>query len=125
MKILICEDEEILMSAIELRLRKRGFELKLVDHSSMIKDVILQNPPDLVVVDLEMENFSSLTLIKDLRQKLENDIPIIVLGELNNEQALLEAMHAGANDFITKPFRPTELVLRIQNIFAKRKLLSL
>ncbi|MCI5080132.1 MAG: response regulator transcription factor [Saprospiraceae bacterium] len=120
MKILICEDAEILLSAIELRLRKRGFELKLAPNALVAKDIIEQNPPDLVVADLDMPGMDGIAFVKHIRDHLQMSLPILVMGELEREQDLLEALRAGADDFLTKPFKPTELVIRIQRIFGQQ-----
>lgn len=121
MKILICEDAEILLSAIELRLRKKGFELKLAPSGKIAMDVVQQSPPDLIVADLDMKDVSGLQFIHYVRQELQLGLPILVIGNLEDEQDLLKAMQEGANDFLTKPFKPTELALRIQNILRRNQ----
>ena len=121
MKILICEDAEILLSAIELRLRKKGFELKLAPSGKEAIDIVQENPPDLMVADLDMKDVSGLQFIRYIRHTLQLKLPILIIGNLEDEQDLLKAMHEGANDFLTKPFKPKELALRIQNILSKNQ----
>lgn len=116
-KILICEDEEILLTALKFRLQKQGYELTLTDNGETGKAAIANNKPDIIVTDIDLPDVSGIDMVKHVRQELNEDIPIILITPLENEQAILEAMLAGATDFVTKPFKPVELVLRIRRIF--------
>lgn len=116
MKVLICEDEAILLTAIEFRLRKKGFELELAQDGLTALEQIRKGLPDLIVADLRMPKLSGLELIHYVRSELKSSIPIIIISELNQDEIVLEAFRLGANDFIIKPFKPSELVLRIRKI---------
>lgn len=116
MKILICEDEEILLTAIEFRLRKQGFELMLAKDGMEALEQIRHEMPDLVVADVMMPNLTGLELIKYIRTELKSSVPIIVISALEYDEFVLQSFHQGANDFIAKPFKPAELILRIRRI---------
>ena len=118
MKVLICEDEEILLTAIEFRLRKQGYELELAKDGMAALEQIRQELPDLLVADIKMPKLSGLELIKYVRSELKSSIPIIIISSLDQDEIILEAFRLGANDFIAKPFKPAELVLRIRKILA-------
>ena len=63
------------------------------------------------------EDDSGIALVKDVREGLNSSIPIILIAGMEDEDAILEGIAIGANDFIAKPFKPMELVLRIKRIF--------
>ena len=117
MKILICEDEEIMLTALEFRLRKQGFEVLLAENGKIALEKIKEEQPDLVVADIMMPYVSGLELIEFIRKDMRNTLPIIIISALEHEETVLKAFRLGATDFITKPFKPNELVLRIKKIF--------
>ncbi|MCB0550721.1 MAG: response regulator [Phaeodactylibacter sp.] len=116
-KILICEDEEILLTALKFRLQKQGYELFLAVDGKEAREIIESKKPDLVVTDIDVPKISGMELISLVRNELEMSVPIIIIAPLENENLILEAMQKGADDFVTKPFKPVELVLRIRRIF--------
>ena len=117
MKILICEDEEILLTALEFRLKKQGYEVVLAKDGKAALGIIMEDMPDLVIADVMMPHVTGLELIDYVRGDMKHNVPIIVISALENDDVVLEAFKLGATDFITKPFKPTELVLRIRKIF--------
>jgi len=117
MRILICEDEEIMLTALEFRLRKAGFEVLLAENGKIALEKIKEENPDLVVADIMMPFVTGLELIKFIRKDMHSALPVIVISALEHEDTVLEAFRLGATDFITKPFKPSELVLRIKRIF--------
>ncbi len=117
MKILICEDEEIMLTALEFRLRKQGFEVLIAENGKIALEKIKVEKPDLVVADILMPFVTGLELIEFVRKDMRNALPIIVISALEHEDVVLEAFRMGATDFIAKPFKPNELILRIKRIF--------
>ncbi len=122
MKILICEDEEIMLTALEFRLRKQGFEVLLAENGKIALEKIKAEKPDLIVADIMMPFITGLELIEFIRKDMRSALPIIVISALEHEDIVLEAFRLGATDFITKPFKPNELVLRIKRIFQEIEL---
>lgn len=118
MKVLICEDEEMLLTAIEFRLRKQGFDLMLAEDGMEALEQMRQEMPDLLVADIKMPKITGLELIQYVRSELKSSIPIIIISSLDQDEVVLKAFQLGANDFIAKPFKPAELVLRIRKIMA-------
>ncbi len=117
MKILICEDEEIMLTALEFRLRKQGFSVvKAVDGKEAMR-MIGEEDPELIVADVMMPYVTGLELIQHIREELKSKVPVIIISALEQDEVVLEAFRLGATDFITKPFRPNELILRIKKIF--------
>lgn len=121
MKVLICEDEEILLTAIEFRLRKQGFQVLLASDGRQALQKIKTESPDLVIADIMMPHVTGLELIDHIRNDFKSDLPVIIISALEYDDVVLEAFRLGANDFITKPFKPAELVLRVKRLFQEHK----
>ena len=117
MKILVCEDEEIMLTALEFRLRKQGYKVLRAEDGRKAVELVQSEKPDLVIADIMMPYVTGLELIDFMRTKLKSKTPVIVISALEYDDVVLEAFRLGANDFITKPFKPFELVLRIRKIF--------
>ncbi len=124
MKILICEDEEIMLTALEFRLKKQGYEVIRAEDGQVAIDKIRTEDPDLIIADIMMPHVSGLELITFVRQDQQKDTPVIVISALELDEVVLEASRLGANDFISKPFKPIELILRIKRIFQEMELSS-
>jgi two-component system response regulator VicR len=122
MRILVCEDEEILLTSLEFRLKKQGFEIILAKDGKEAIEKIKTESPDLIVADVMMPNVSGLELITFVRKKMKSDLPIIMISAMGNDEVVLEAFRLGATDFISKPFKPSELVLRIKMVFQEMEL---
>lgn len=121
MKILICEDEEIMLTALEFRLRKQGFTVEKAEDDKQALDKLKSVKYDLIIADIMMPYISSLELIQFIRKDLKDtDTPIIIISALEYEDVLLKAFRLGASDFISKPFKPNELILRIKRIFQEK-----
>lgn len=116
MKILICEDEEIMLTALEFRLRRQRFEVVIAQDGRQAMEKIESENPDLIVADIMMPYVNGLELIHHVRNQLQSNIPIIVMSAIEQDDVVLEAFRLGANDFIAKPFKPNELILRIKRI---------
>jgi len=121
MKILICEDEEIMLTALEFRLRKQGYTIARAEDGKIAKEKIVSEKPDLIVADIMMPYITGLELIDYIRKELKSNLPVIVISALEQDEVVLEAFRIGASDFITKPFKPTELILRIKKIFQEQE----
>ncbi len=115
MKILICENEEILLTALEFRLRKNGYDLVWANDGEEALNKAKSESPELIISSLALPKVSGLDLVKKIRSD-NAETPIIVIGELEERESIVEALKSGVNDFLTKPFKPVELVLRVQHI---------
>ena len=121
MKILICEDEEIMLTALEYRLRKQGYDVIIAEDGKKALKKVIEENPSIIVADIMMPYMTGLELIQHIRTELDNQTPVIVISALEHEETVLEAFRIGATDFITKPFKPNELILRIKRIFQEMK----
>lgn len=113
MKILIAEDDELMLRTLEMRLKKDGHETIIARDGRDALMRIEDSSPDLVISDIMMPYASGLEIVGSLRAR-ENYIPIIILSGMGQEYVVLEAFQLGADDFITKPFSPNELSIRVK-----------
>lgn len=120
MKILVAEDEPMLLKTIELKLKKEGYEVIATADGREAIDKIEKENPDLVVTDIMMPYASGLEIINFVRQKMDKKIPIIILSAMEQEKVVMEAFELGADDYITKPFSLNELAMRVKRLMSRR-----
>lgn len=120
MKILIAEDEAMMLAALQKNLQDDGYEvIATSDGQAAIEQYQLEKP-DLIITDILMPYTSGLELISVVRSDTDRKIPVIVLSAMGQEATVLEAFNLGADDFITKPFNPLELSLRVRRLLKKK-----
>ena len=111
-RILIVEDEPQITRVLRRSLTTHGYDVRSAADGESALDTLGDWAPDLVVTDLSMPNMNGLELCKRLRGI--SRIPIIVLSVRGEEQTKVEALDAGADDYVTKPFGMDELLARIR-----------
>jgi len=116
MNILVAEDELLLIRAIEGRLKKDGYAVRsAMDGQEALEKIGLQTP-DLVITDIMMPYASGLEIIAAVRALPGKKVPVIILSSMGQEDVVLEAFRLGADDYITKPFSPNELSVRVRRL---------
>lgn len=115
-KIMVAEDDKMMLSLLEFKLKKEGFEPILCEHGMKAKEVLQDSTPDLVLVDIMMPFVNGLELTSYIRNDLKLEIPIMVLSSAGQEDMVMKAFSLGANDFVPKPFSPNELIIRIKRM---------
>ena len=121
MKILIAEDEAMMLAALQKNLQDDGHEVAIATDGQEAIEKYQQDKPDLIITDILMPYTSGLELIGVVKSDPENKTPIIVLSAMGQESTVMEAFNLGADDFITKPFNPTELTLRVKRLLNKKR----
>lgn len=111
-RILIVDDEPQIGRVMRTGLASHGFDVRVAADGEAGLDLFHDWHPSLVITDLSMPNMSGLELCRRLR--LISDIPIIVLSVKSEEKTKVEALDAGADDYVTKPFGMNELLARIR-----------
>ncbi len=114
MKILVVEDEIIMLKTIELRLKKDGYTIIVSEDGRDALKKIEEYDMDLIITDIMMPFASGLEIIEAAKKRVGKTIPVIVLSAMGQENVVLEAFQLGADDFITKPFSPNELSMRVK-----------
>jgi Response regulators consisting of a CheY-like receiver domain and a winged-helix DNA-binding domain len=122
MKVLICEDDLMTLKALEHKLKNEGYETITVHDGKQAIDLLKsQKDIDLLLTDLHMPQISGLELISYVRNEMKSHMPIVMLTRVGLEDTVLHAFELGADDYITKPFSPEELSLRIKRLLLKNK----
>ena len=116
MKILVAEDEPIMLKTITLRLTKDGHTVIATDNGRDALEKIESENPDLIITDIMMPYSSGLEIVGKVKQVKQT--PIIILSSMGQENVVLEAFNLGADDYITKPFSPNELSMRVKRFVA-------
>lgn len=119
MKILVAEDEPMLLKTIELKLKKEGYEVITTHDGREAIAKIEEFAPDLVISDIMMPYASGLEITALLKKNREKQIPIIILSAMEQEKVVMEAFELGADDYITKPFSLNELSIRVKRLMAR------
>ena len=119
MKILVAEDEPIMQKTIAARLQKDGHEVLIAGDGQVALEKIIAESPDLIITDIMMPYASGLEIIAFVKKTPERKIPIIILSAMGQEEVVLEAFQLGADDYITKPFSPNELSVRVKRLLLK------
>ena len=121
MKILIAEDDELMLRTLEFRLKKDGHSIMMARDGREALQLIDSFLPDLVITDIMMPYSSGMEIVGFLKQKYNNIIKVIILSGMGQENVILEAFRLGADDYITKPFSPNELSVRVNRFNAGMK----
>ena len=116
MKILVAEDDLMLLKTIELKLKKEGYEVFTTVDGRETKKEILRIRPNMIITDVMMPYASGLEIISMVRQELKWKIPIIILSAMEQEVVVMNAFDLGADDYVTKPFSLIELVIRLTKV---------
>jgi two-component system KDP operon response regulator KdpE len=111
-KILVVDDEAQIARVLKTTLSARGYSVRTASDGDDAWQVMKSWTPDLVITDLRMPNMDGVELCRQLRAK--SGIPIIVLSVRNEERTKVEALDAGADDYVTKPFSVNELLARVR-----------
>ena len=112
-RILLADDDELLASLLNFRLKKGGYDVHHSSNGKEVKEYLSNQMPDLIVSDIMMPYFSGIELIDYVRNDLSSQTPIIIISSAGNEENVLSAFDLGANDFISKPVSPSELLVRV------------
>jgi two-component system phosphate regulon response regulator PhoB len=119
-QILIVEDEKPIRDMIAFGLRRAGFTVSEAEDCSEARSRIADSRPDLLLVDWMLPDQSGLELTRSIKRNKETqDLPVILLTARAEEQDKVAGLEGGADDYVTKPFSPRELLARIQAVLRR------
>jgi two-component system, OmpR family, KDP operon response regulator KdpE len=116
-RVLVVDDEPQIVRALQINLKARGYEVHLAGTGTAALKVAAQNPPELVILDLGLPDFDGVDVIRGLRGWTE--APILVLSGRTDSTDKVEALDAGADDYVTKPFGIDELLARMRAVLRR------
>jgi DNA-binding response OmpR family regulator len=115
--IVVVEDEETIASAVVARLRREGFRVEAARDGPAGVALVDRIHPDLVVLDLMLPGFDGLEVCRRIQE--EHPIPVLMLTARDTETDVLVGLGVGADDYMTKPFSPRELVARVHALMRR------
>jgi len=119
-KILIVEDEKDIIKMLEYNLKKEGFKVISARDGEDALDLALRQHPQLILLDLMLPGMNGLDVCKTLKKEAKTaSIPIIMLTAKSQESDKIVGLELGADDYITKPFSPRELIARIKAVLRR------
>ncbi|MCI0432347.1 MAG: response regulator transcription factor [Gemmatimonadetes bacterium] len=119
-RILIVEDERDISALVAYHLTKEGFRVRTAEGGREALEAAESERPDLILLDLMLPGFSGYDVLTELRRRPElADVPVIVLTARKEEPDRVKGFEMGADDYLTKPFSPRELVLRVEAVLRR------
>jgi len=119
-KILVVDDEKDLTALVCLHMKMAGFEILTANNGEKALDLSREEKPDLIILDLMLPKIDGWQVCEQLRQDaVTKDIPVIMLTARTQIEDKLKGFEAGADDYVTKPFSPRELVARVKRVLAR------
>ncbi|HSP72474.1 MAG TPA: response regulator transcription factor [Gaiellaceae bacterium] len=116
-RIAVIEDEQTIASAVAARLRTEGFEVEVAHDGPGGVDLVRRYVPDLVVLDLMLPGLDGIEVCREIQR--DRQVPVVMLTARDSETDKLVGLGVGADDYMTKPFSPRELVARIRAVLRR------
>jgi two-component system KDP operon response regulator KdpE len=118
-RVLVCDDEPQILRALRITLRDAGFSVLPAATAAEALDVAALQAPDAAILDLVLPDGDGIDVTRRLREW--SALPILVLSAVGEEDSKVRALEAGADDYVTKPFSPRELVARLQALLRRAR----
>src|SRR5215475_14614595 len=119
--ILIVDDEPSNLRILEQLLSRAGYTVVTASDGAEALKRLEASPPDLIILDFMMPELNGLDVLKELRQR-DDDTPVIIVTAYGTVERAVEAMHAGAYDFITRPLKPDHVTLVVRKALERQRL---
>ncbi|MGH7475084.1 MAG: response regulator [Longimicrobiales bacterium] len=121
-QVLVVEDERDIAALVAYHLAKEGYAVRTAAGGPEALQAVLHERPDLLVLDLMLPGYSGYELMSELRRREDtSEIPIVVLTARREEADRIRGLELGADDYLTKPFSPQELVLRVGAVLRRAR----
>ncbi len=114
-RVLVAEDDAHINRMISFKIQKEGFEVTSVSDGLHALEAALSLDVDAVILDLMMPSMDGLQVLKRVRER-KPSLPVIILSAKGQERDVVTGFELGATDYVTKPFRPGELIVRLKRL---------
>lgn len=118
--IYIADDEVKIQDLIKMFLKKEGYEVETFSDGNLLLEAFRRKSPDMILLDIMMPKLDGLKVCTEIRK--ESEVPIIIISAKDTEGDKIAGLMLGSDDYMTKPFSPVELVLRVKSIFKRIEL---
>jgi DNA-binding response OmpR family regulator len=117
--ILIADDDELLAALVQFKLEAAGHRVVIAENGAIALDAVKSERPDLIVLDAMMPVLTGSEVLTILKADSESAmLPVIMLTARRNQEDVVAALRGGAADYLTKPFIPEELLVRVETALA-------
>ena len=116
-KVLVVDDEASIRRIVAFRLQQQGYEVLTAINGVEALETFNQTLPDLIIIDLMLPEMGGFELTDQIRKK--SYVPIIILSAATDENSIIKGLELGADDFVKKPFSPSELEIRIKGLLKR------
>ncbi len=116
-RVLVVDDEPQIRRSLQVNLEGKGYQVLTAEDGEQAVQVMAHQPPDVIVMDLLLPGIDGIELTRRLRK--DSAVPIIFLSAIGEEQKKIDALEAGADDYVTKPFSVDELLARIKSVLRR------
>jgi two-component system alkaline phosphatase synthesis response regulator PhoP len=121
-KVLVVDDEPEILELLQYNFNKKGLQVAVARNGQEGLEMIQQDPPQIIVLDIMMPVMNGIEMCRQLRQDEQfRNIPILFLSATNDDMLILSAMNAGGNHFISKPIRLNLLFELVSNLYDEFK----
>lgn len=117
--ILIVDDEASVVEVVSLYLQREGFRVRAARNGTDALLALQMERPALVILDVMLPHMDGMTLIRRMRENPALDVPVIMLTARGQEADRISGLNLGADDYVTKPFSPAELVSRVKAVLRR------
>lgn len=121
-RILVCDDDKEIVEAIAIYLEQEGYEVLKAYDGEEAMQILEQEETDLLIIDVMMPKLGGVEATFRIREK--SGIPIIILSAKSEDQDKIFGLKVGADDYVTKPFNPKELLARVQSLLRRSQVLN-
>jgi len=118
-RVLVADDDDVVRDIVRRYLERDGHEVRVVSDGNEALRVLGTERIDVAVLDVMMPGPNGLSLCRTLRQGGDYTVPVILLTALSEEDDRIAGLEAGADDYLTKPFSPRELALRVRSVLRR------
>jgi DNA-binding response OmpR family regulator len=113
--IYVADDERSIRELVREYLVNEGYTVKLFNDGTSLIEAFSDNVPDMIIIDIMMPGLDGLSVCRNIRARC--DIPIIIISAKDEEVDIILGLELGGDDYLSKPFSPRELVVRVKNLF--------
>jgi DNA-binding response OmpR family regulator len=122
--VLVADDNEDILALIAVSLKLADHDVLLARDGEEALELALGHKPDLAVLDVRMPHLNGHEVLRRIRRNSSIEMPVILVSAMASEEAIAEGRREGADDYITKPFRPQELLRKAEAALAGEPIVS-
>lgn len=116
-KVLLIDDDKGIVESLKLYLEQSGFDIIPCMRGDEAIPMFQSSHPDIVILDINLPGKDGIQIIEELREI--SDIPVLMLSARDDQKDILSSLELGADDYVSKPFSPREIVMRLQAILRR------